>query len=96
MTALEIHDRFPPRRYRCGLCLDIGWVELPPDASYTTEGGNEAKSSLRGAGAVRRCKGPQGKGCPFDKWKLSQRLERVALKSVGSGEGAGEGEEHYS
>lgn len=56
---------FAERRYRCHVCMDVGWVEV--DAS--------------GRGTVKRCHGPRGEVCPYDR----HRAEEARKKAASSG-----------
>lgn len=61
--------------YRCGVCRDVGWVELEPGSKATIQCGATVTVSERGPGTWRRCDGGQSPGC---RWRLHVQKEAAA------------------
>lgn len=50
----------PEPMYRCGECLDVGWIETDPT----------------GRGTWKRCVGKTNVGCPYDRWRVEENKKR--------------------
>ena len=64
--------------YRCGVCRDVGWVELEPGSKATVQCGATITVSERGPGTWRRCDGGQSPRCRYRLWCEGEAAKKAA------------------